>query len=130
MKIMVVDDSSTIRFMVTKILREMGYKDILAFESAEQALPALSNEKPDLVLLDWNLPKMAGIDFLNIIRQDSMFNRVKVIMATTVNDKGNILKALKIGIQGYICKPINRDVLVAKVKEMEVLISKENEATS
>jgi len=130
MKIMVVDDSSTIRFMVTKILREMGHKEILAFESAEQALPALSNEKPDLVLLDWNLPKMAGIDFLNIIRQDSMFNKTKVIMATTVNDKSNILKALKIGIQGYICKPINREVLETKIKEMEVLIRKENEASS
>lgn len=128
MRILVVDDSSTIRFMVTKILRELGYKNFLTSESAEQALPLLNNEKIDLVLLDWNLPKMAGIDFLNLIRQDPACKNIKVIMVTTVNDKSNILKALKVGIQGYICKPINREVLEAKIKEMELLISKENEA--
>lgn len=130
MKILIVDDSSTIRFMVVKILREMGCKDIIAVESAEQALPVMSTEKIDLVLLDWNLPKMAGIDFLSIIRQDSAYKKVKVLMVTTVNEKSNILKALKIGIQGYLVKPINREVLEAKVKEMELLLNKENEAIS
>jgi two-component system chemotaxis response regulator CheY len=118
-KILIIDDSNSLRFMMVKLLKDMGYKNITALGSAEEAYPLISNEQFDLILLDWNLPVVSGIDFLKQIRSNPKTEKIAVIMVTTVHEKANILQALKIGIQGYILKPVERSKLEDKLKQIE-----------
>ena len=119
MKILVIDDSNALRLMMVKMLRDLGYKDVIAAGSAEEAIPMVFNEGFDLVLLDWNLPKMSGIDLLRYLKKNSKTEKIPVVMVTTVQEKSNILQAIKVGLQGYIIKPISREILLARLKEIE-----------
>lgn len=119
MKILVIDDSNSLRFMMVKLLKEIGYKNLTALGSAEEALPMVEKDEYDLILLDWNLPVLSGIDFLKKIRANPKTEKVAVIMVTTVHEKANILQALKIGVQGYILKPVERSKLEEKLKLIE-----------
>jgi two-component system chemotaxis response regulator CheY len=119
MRILVVEDSSTLRFMLVKMLRELGYTNLSAVGSAEEAMPMLSNDKYDLVLLDWNLPQMSGIDLLRYVRASPPIAKTSVIMVTTVHERNNILKALQVGLQGYMLKPIQKNIVAEKLKEIE-----------
>jgi two-component system, chemotaxis family, chemotaxis protein CheY len=119
LQILIVDDSATLRYIVVKMIRELGYSTPLAVGSAEEALPVLSNQKIDLLLLDWNLPQMSGLDLLRHIRATSAMAGLNVVMVTTMHERKNILEALKVGLQGYLLKPINKDALSNKIKEIE-----------
>ncbi len=119
MKILIIDDSNSLRFMMVKLLKDMGYRNLTALASAEEALPLLENEEHDLILLDWNLPVLSGLDFLKRIRSNPKTEKIAVIMVTTVHEKANILQALKIGVQGYILKPVDRLKLEDKLKQVE-----------
>ncbi len=119
MKILVVEDSNTLRYIIVKMLRDNGYKDVVAVGSAEEALPLLGKEKFDLLLLDWNLPQMSGFDLLRHIRATPPIAALNVVMVTTIHERQNILQALKVGLQGYILKPVKQEVLLGKVKEIE-----------
>ena len=119
MKILVVEDSNSLRYMICKMLKEFDYRDFSTAETAEEALSLIEKKCYDLVLLDWSLPKMSGFEFLKHIRADSQYDMVNVVMVTTMYDRKNILQALKIGLQGYILKPLDSKVLLAKIKEVE-----------
>jgi two-component system chemotaxis response regulator CheY len=123
MRILIVEDSKMLRFMVVKMLQDAGYKDVTGVTSAEEALRVINENKPDLILLDWNLPKMSGFDLLQQIRKSSELSGLNVVMVTTEHDKGNILLALKVGLQGYILKPVNQEALLGKVKQIEGKLS-------
>jgi two-component system, chemotaxis family, chemotaxis protein CheY len=119
MHICVIDDSNSARFMATKVLRELGYKNVTALDSAEAGIEKLKTEQFDLILLDWNLGGMCGLDFLKHLRSDRNNDKTAVIMVTTVNEKSNVIQALKVGIQGYIFKPITAATAGPKIKEIE-----------
>jgi two-component system chemotaxis response regulator CheY len=129
-KILIVDDSNSLRVMMVKLLKDIGYKNITALGSAEEALPLMSNEHYDLILLDWNLPVVSGLDFLKQIRSNPKTEKIAVIMVTTVHEKANILQALKIGVQGYILKPVERSKLEDKLKQIEAEIKETEKASS
>jgi two-component system, chemotaxis family, chemotaxis protein CheY len=118
-KILIIDDSNSLRFMMVKLLKDIGYKNLTALGSAEEALPLLEKDEHDVILLDWNLPVLSGIDFLRRIRSNPKTDKIAVIMVTTVHEKANILQALKIGVQGYILKPVDRSKLEEKLKQIE-----------
>lgn len=119
MKLLVIDDSNSLRFMMVKLLKDIGYKNLTALGSAEEALPMIEKEEFDLILLDWNLPVLSGLDFLKRIRANPKTERIAVVMVTTVHEKANILQALKIGVQGYLLKPVERPKLEEKLKQIE-----------
>lgn len=119
MKILIIDDSNSLRFMMVKLLKDIGYKNLTALGSAEEALPMLEKEEHNLILLDWNLPVLSGIDFLKRIRSNPKTEKIAVVMVTTVHEKANILQALKVGVQGYILKPVDRSKLEDKLKQIE-----------
>jgi two-component system, chemotaxis family, chemotaxis protein CheY len=119
MRILFVEDSKMTRFMVVKLLQKAGYKDVAAIGSAEEALPIINENKLDLLLLDWNLPKMSGFELLQQIRKSPDIAGLNIVMVTTEHEKGNIIQALKAGLQGYILKPISYDALIGKVKQIE-----------
>jgi two-component system, chemotaxis family, chemotaxis protein CheY len=123
MNILVVDDSNSARYVAVKTLRDIGYKNVTASESGEDALLRVNKEKFDCILLDWNMSGMSGLDFLKQLRADPAHDKTAVIMVTTVNEKSNVMLALKVGIQGYFFKPINAATLGPKLKELEAKLN-------
>jgi two-component system chemotaxis response regulator CheY len=122
MRILIIDDSNSARYVMVRILREIGYKELVAVESAEDGLERLKTEKINLILLDWNMNGMSGIDFLKRIRAEQPTKNLPVIMVTTVNERNHVIQALKLGIQGYFFKPVTKEIMVAKLREIEAKI--------
>lgn len=125
MHICIIDDSNSARFLAAKVLRELGYKDVIALESAEAGIEWMKTDTFDLILLDWNMGGMSGLDFLKHLRSNPENRKVAVIMVTTVNEKSNIVQALKIGVQGYVFKPISAAAVGPKIKAIEAKLISE-----
>lgn len=123
MKILLIDDSSTMRLMLVKMLRELGYSDITAVSNAEEAIPIAFNNPLDVILTDWNLPKMSGYDLVKYLKTTHETQKIPIIMITTIHDRVAILKALKAGVQGYILKPVGKEIVAAKLREIEEKIA-------
>ena len=111
---------------MVKLLKELQYKDITAVESAEEGMPLLGSETYDLLLLDWKLPQMSGLDLLKRIRANPRTASLNVIMVTTVHERKHILQAVQAGIQGYIIKPLDAKVLSKKIREVEEILGSRN----
>jgi two-component system chemotaxis response regulator CheY len=114
MKALVVDDSMTIRRIVIKALGIVGINEATEAGDGLEAVKAVQAGSFDLILLDWNMPKMSGIDALRSIRQ--MGNKTPVIMVTTEAEKSRVIEAIKTGANDYLIKPFSPDQLAAKVK--------------
>jgi two-component system chemotaxis response regulator CheY len=116
MKALVVDDSLTIRRIVVKALGLVGITETAEAGDGTEALRALAGGQFDLILLDWNMPKMSGIDTLRALRQAGQ--KVPVIMVTTEAEKSRVIEAIKTGANDYLIKPFSPDQLAAKVKSV------------
>lgn len=116
MRALIVDDSMTIRRIVIKALAMVGITETVEASDGTEAVKAVQESAIDLVLLDWNMPKMTGIDALRAIRQAG--HRMPVIMVTTEAEKSRVIEALKAGANNYLIKPFSPDQLAAKVKEV------------
>ncbi len=117
MKIITIDDSSTMRRIIKNTLQRIGYgSDVLEAEDGKQALDVLSQNKVDLIITDWNMPNMDGLTFVKKIRSASEWNDVPIIMVTTEAAKEDILEALKSGVNNYIVKPFTPEVLKEKIE--------------
>jgi two-component system, chemotaxis family, chemotaxis protein CheY len=114
MKALVVDDSMTIRRIVIKALGMVGISDATEAGDGAEAVKALSGGSFDLILMDWNMPTMSGIEALKAIRQTG--NKTPVIMVTTEAEKSRVIEAIKSGANDYLVKPFSPDQLAAKVK--------------
>ena len=115
MKILVVDDSITMRRIIINSLKSAGYDDIV---EAGDGIEGLSNmEGAELVLTDWNMPEMDGLTFVKEIRRSEVYADIPIIMITTEGAKKEVVDALKQGVNNYIVKPFDKDTLVAKVEE-------------
>ena len=116
MKALVVDDSMTIRRIVIKALSIVGITDATEAGDGIDAISALKESPFDLILLDWNMPRMNGIETLRAVRQSG--NKVPVIMVTTEAEKSRVIEAIKNGANDYLIKPFSPDQLAAKVKNV------------
>jgi two-component system chemotaxis response regulator CheY len=117
---LVVDDSSVIRKVARRILEGLEF-EISEAEDGEQALEACRGKMPDAVLLDWNMPKMDGYEFLRGLRRLPDGDRPKVVFCTTENDVAHIARALHAGANEYIMKPFDRDIVEAKFQEVGLI---------
>ena len=117
MKILIVDDSKIIRKILTNILKERNIKqhEIIEAEDGAEALTLIFENNIDLVLLDWNMPKLNGIDFLKTIRKVDRYKNVPIIMITLEAARYNVMEAIKAGVSEYIIKPINTATVLGKV---------------
>jgi len=119
MKIITVDDSSTMRRIIKNTLKRIGYGDeILEAENGKEALEILENNPVDLIITDWNMPVMDGLTFVKKIRSNSKFDDVPIIMVTTEAAKEDIITALKAGVNNYIVKPFTPQVLKEKIEQV------------
>lgn len=115
MKILVVDDFSTMRRIVKNLLQELGYSNIQEADDGNTALPMLKAAGFDLVITDWNMPGMTGIDLLKAIRADPALRATPVLMVTAENSREQIIEAAQSGVNGYIVKPFTGVTLKEKI---------------
>jgi len=118
MRILVVDDFSTIRRIVKNILKQIGYTEIDEAEDGNGALAKLRQDKYDLIVSDWNMPNMTGLDLLKAIRADGALNGIPVLMVTAEAKKENVVEAIKAGVNNYIVKPFTAEVLREKIEKI------------
>jgi two-component system chemotaxis response regulator CheY len=117
---LVVDDSSVIRKVARRILEGLDFR-IVEAEDGEQALEACRQQLPEGVLLDWNMPKMDGYEFLRALRRMPGGDGPKVVFCTTENDVAHIARALHAGANEYIMKPFDKEIVEAKFQEVGLI---------
>ena len=117
---LVADDSSVIRKVARRILEKLDFQ-IIEAEDGEQALEVCRSAMPDAVLLDWNMPRMDGYEFLRNLRRLPDGDRPKVVFCTTENDVAHIARALHAGANEYIMKPFDKDIVEAKFQEVGLI---------
>ena len=118
MKILVVDDFSTMRRIVKNILRQLNFVNIIETDDGSTALEVLQREKIDLVVSDWNMPKMTGLELLKVIRADDALKHIPFLMVTAEAQQENIIEAVKSGVSNYIVKPFTAETLSQKINQI------------
>lgn len=117
-KILIVDDFSTMRKIIRNILTQLGFKNILEADDGTTALEILKKEKVDLIISDWNMPKMSGLELLKAVRSDENLKNIPFVMVTAEAQKENILEAIKYKVNQYIVKPFTPETLKEKLEKV------------
>ena len=118
MKVLVVDDFATMRRILRNILKQIGFKNISEADDGKTALKELQKEKFDLILCDWNMPEMTGIDLLNTVKSDDRLKHIPFVMVTAESQKDNIIEAVKSGVNNYIIKPFTAETVNEKLQKL------------
>ncbi len=116
---LIVDDSRVVRQIARRMLEEAGLQVMEAADGLE-ALDACRRCRPDYLLLDWNMPRMNGIDCLKAIRREFGIDLPRVILCTTENEPDRITAAIEAGAQEFIMKPFDADILIGKINDVAV----------
>jgi two-component system chemotaxis response regulator CheY len=116
MKILIVDDYATMRRIVRNSLNQLGFQNIKEAIDGQAALTALEAGEFSLIISDWNMPNMCGIDLLRAVRGDPRFNTIPFLMVTAECHNDNLEEAALAGVSNYIIKPFTRDVLRQKLE--------------
>ncbi|MBU2621866.1 MAG: chemotaxis response regulator CheY [Proteobacteria bacterium] len=120
MKVLIVDDFATMRRIIKNILKQTGFTNIFEAEDGKSALKMLQNDKFDLILCDWNMPEMPGIELLGKVRADEQLKGIPFVMVTAEAQKENIIAAVKAGVNSYIVKPFTAEIVEQKLKKLFV----------
>ena len=117
--VMIVDDSRIMRNIVKKTFKKLQIPaNYLEAPDGEKALEILKNNRVDLVLLDWNIPYLTGIDFLIQVRAMEKYSSIPIVMITSEASKFNIVEAVKAGVTGYIVKPFSEEDFINKISRI------------
>jgi two-component system chemotaxis response regulator CheY len=118
MKILIVDDFSTMRRIIKNLLRDLGFNNTSEADDGTTALPMLQGGGFDLLVTDWNMPGMQGIDLLKHVRADQSLNGLPVLMVTAEQKREQIVEAAQAGVNGYIVKPFTAQTLKEKLEKI------------
>lgn len=118
MKILVVDDFSTMRRIIKNLLRDLGLNNVQEADDGQTALPILKQGGIDFLVTDWNMPGMTGIDLLKEVRADPNLANIPVLMVTAEAKKEQIIAAAQAGVNGYVVKPFTAVVLKEKIDKI------------
>jgi two-component system, chemotaxis family, chemotaxis protein CheY len=118
LKMLVVDDFSTMRRIVRNLLKELGYTNVDEAEDGVAALQKLKGNNFQFVVTDWNMPNMTGIELLRAVRADATLKHLPVLMITAEAKKENIIEAAQSGASGYIVKPFTAATLEEKLNKI------------
>jgi two-component system chemotaxis response regulator CheY len=118
MKILIVDDFSTMRRIIKNLLRDLGYNNTQEADDGSTALPMLQKGDFDFVVTDWNMPGMQGIDLLRAIRADDSLKHLPVLMVTAEAKREQIIAAAQAGVNGYVVKPFTAATLKEKLDKI------------
>ena len=117
-KILIVDDFSTMRRIVKNLLRQLGFNNIQEADDGTTALEQLKTDPVDLIISDWNMPKMTGLDLLKAVRADATMANTPFIMVTAEAQQDNIILAVKAKVSQYIVKPFTAETLSEKLNKI------------
>lgn len=115
MRILVVDDFQTMRRIVINLLRQLGFTNVVEAADGMLALEKVRDDNIDLVVSDWNMPNMSGMEFLRALRADEQYKTLPFIMVTAEGKKENVIAAVQAGVSNYIVKPFNAATLKEKL---------------
>ena len=118
MKILVVDDFSTMRRIIKNLLRDLGFTNAQEADDGTTALPMLQKGNFDFLVTDWNMPGMQGIDLLKAIRADEKLRHLPVLMVTAESKREQIIEAAQAGVNGYVVKPFTAATLEEKINKI------------
>ena len=115
-KVLVVDDFATMRRIVKGVLRQMGFDKFVEAEDGSISLDILKKEEIGLIISDWNMPNMNGLDLLKAVRGDNCLKGIPFLMVTAEGLKENVLEAVKVGVTNYIVKPFTPEAFSEKIQ--------------
>ena len=118
MRVLAVDDSATMRRIIKNQLKQNGVEEVDEASNGREALLLLGRSQYDLVITDWNMPEMCGLDLVMEIRKTEQIKNMPILMVTTVSAKEDIVNALKAGVNNYVVKPFDAATLQAKVTQL------------
>lgn len=118
MKILIVDDFSTMRRIIKNLLRDLGFNNTQEADDGLTALPMLKSGGFDFLVTDWNMPGMQGIDLLKEVRKDDKLKSLPVLMVTAEQKREQIVEAAQAGVNGYIVKPFTAQTLKEKLDKI------------
>ncbi|MBA4374461.1 MAG: chemotaxis protein CheY [Thermodesulfovibrio sp.] len=124
MKILVVDDFSTMRRIVKNILKQLGYENIEEAEDGAQGYSKLKSGGFGFVVSDWNMPNMDGLEMVNKIRSDPELKDMPVLMVTAEAEKDKVIAAIKAGVNNYVVKPFTAEILKEKMDKIAERLGK------
>jgi len=124
MKVLVVDDFATMRKIIKNVLKQINIENVVEAENGRHALDVLNKEDIDLIISDWIMPEMTGIDFLKACKGDDKIKNIPFLMATAEAQKDCILEAIKSGVDNYIVKPFTPEKLQGAIDKARAKISK------
>jgi two-component system chemotaxis response regulator CheY len=115
MRFLVVDDSSTMRRIIVNTLNKLGHQECLEAGNGREGIERLGQGAVDMIITDWNMPEMSGIDFIRAVRTMDGHAATPVLMVTTNAAKDDIVEALRAGVTNYVVKPFTPDVIKEKI---------------
>ena len=118
LKVLVVDDMSTMRRIIKNVLKQIGFSDLVEAENGQDALTKLKAGDIGFIVSDWNMPVMQGIDLLRAVRADAELKHLPFLMVTAEGQKDNIIEAVQAGVSNYVVKPFTAEALQAKLEKI------------
>lgn len=118
MRVLIVDDFSTMRRIVRNILRQIGLNNVVEADDGTTAWDVLNREKIDFIVSDWNMPKMTGIELLRKVRGSEQFAEIPFLMVTAEAQQENIIEAVQAKVSNYIVKPFTADTMKQKIDKI------------
>jgi len=117
-RVLVVDDFESMRRIVGQLLRDMGFRDVTLADDGATALALLRQDDFGLLLTDWHMPQMDGLDLVRAVRADPRLNAIPILMVSTEAAREQIIEAVRAGVNGYVVKPFTPQILRAKIGKL------------
>lgn len=118
MKVLVVDDFATMRRILKGVLKEIGFTKIVEADDGSTALAVLKKDKVGLIVSDWNMPEVSGLELLKAVRGDDSMKNVPFLMVTAEGQKDSVVQAVQAGVDNYIVKPFTADTIKEKLEQI------------
>jgi two-component system chemotaxis response regulator CheY len=116
MRILVVDDSSTMRRIIINALNKVGYSDYVEASNGREGVEKLAATAVDLIITDWNMPEMSGVEFIRAVRANDQTRHIPALMVTTNASQDDITQAMEAGVNNYLVKPFTPDSIKEKIQ--------------
>ncbi|MDW8002785.1 MAG: response regulator [Deltaproteobacteria bacterium] len=126
MKVLVVDDFATMRKIIKNVLKQLDIENVKEAENGKQALEILRSEKIDLIISDWIMPEMTGIEFLKACKSDENIKKIPFIMVTAEAQKSSVIEAIQSGVDNYIVKPFTPEKLKEAIEKAKAKVMQES----
>lgn len=124
MRVLVVDDFATMRKIIKNVLKQINIENTVEAENGKQALQTLKNDSVDLIISDWIMPEMTGIEFLRACKDDPAIKNIPFIMVTAEAQKDSVVEAIKGGVDNYVVKPFTPDKLQEAIDKAKARIAR------